>query len=407
MNGGDRFDVAIAGASVAGCTAARLFARAGARVALIERRPDAAAYKVTCTHAILSSASPTIDRLGLASRLQARGGIRILGDAWTPYGGWIRAPDDAPRGWGVTRQTLDPELRELTSGTPGVELMAGRTVIGLLPGDAGAPRGVEVTTREGRTEKIGARLVVGADGRHSTVARLARVPGRVRPNNRFAYFAYWHGVRPRTDRARVWLLDPDGAAHFPNEDDVAVMVAVAHRSRLPEFRADLEGVYTRFFDGLADGPDFSQAERISKVIGVLDHQNVMRPAARNGVAFVGDAALASDPLWGVGVSWAFQSGEWLAQETAAALVDRGQLGPALDRYRRRFRRELGLHHFLIADYSTGRPLSPWERAATRAIARDPALGEAFEEVASRRRSPLRLLDPRLGPHIVRALAHTR
>jgi flavin-dependent dehydrogenase len=38
----DRF-VAIVGASIAGCTAARLFAQAGARVALVERRPDPAA----------------------------------------------------------------------------------------------------------------------------------------------------------------------------------------------------------------------------------------------------------------------------------------------------------------------------------------------------------------------------
>jgi flavin-dependent dehydrogenase len=395
--GDGRFDVAVVGASAAGCATARLFGQAGARVALIEKRPDADAYKVACTHAILSSAAPTIERIGLAQLLHARGAPRVAGDAWTPYGGWIRAPDEAPRGWGVTRRTLDPLVRELAAETPGVELMPGRTATRLLDG------GVEVATRDGQTSAVPARLVVGADGRHSTVARLARVPGRVRPNNRFAYFAYWRGVEPHTDRARVWLLDPDGAAHFPNEDGLAVMVAVAHRSRLPEFRADLEGAYTRSFDGLADGPDFSRAERLSKVIGVLDHANVMRPAARNGVAFVGDAALTADPLFGVGLSWAFQSAEWLAQITAPALLNGGDLGAALDRYRRHFLRELGLHHFLMSDYSTGRLMNRWERAGIRAIASDPTLTRAFEEVASRRRSPLRLLDPRLAPHTVSAL----
>src|SRR4051794_14784966 len=286
MSDGGRFDVAIVGASVAGCTAARLFAQAGARVALVERRPEAEAYKVVCTHAVLSSASPTIERLGLAPLLEARGAMRVLGEAWTPYGGWIPPPENAPRGWGVTRRTLDPLLRELAAGTPGVELMAGRTATRLLPGDGDRPRGVEITARDRRTSAVRARLVVGADGRHSTLARLAGVPGRVRPNNRFAYFAYWRGVPP-TDRARVWLLDPDGAAHFPNEDGLAMMVAVAHRSRLPEFRADLDGAYRRAFEGLADGPDLSEAEQVSKVVGVLDHRNVMRPAARNGVAFVG------------------------------------------------------------------------------------------------------------------------
>jgi 2-polyprenyl-6-methoxyphenol hydroxylase-like FAD-dependent oxidoreductase len=395
------FDVAVVGASVAGCTAARLFGQAGARVALIERRPQADAYKVACTHAVLSSASPTIERLGLAPALEARGGVRILGDAWTPYGGWVHAPDDSPRGWGITRQTLDPLLRELAANTPGVELMSGWTAARLLPG------GVDVArASDRRVTTIRARLVVGADGRHSTVARLARVPGRVRPNNRFAYFAYWRGVRPRTDRARVWLLDPDGAAQFPNEDDLTVMVAVAERKRLREFRTDLEGAYMRSLDGLAGGPDLGGAERVSKVIGLLDHVNVMRPAARPGLAFVGDAALASDPLWGVGVSWAFQSGAWLVDHTAAALLGggRAELDAALDRYARAFRRRLGLHHWVIAGYSTGRMMSPVERAMARAGARNADVGRAFEEVGSRRRSPLRMLDPRLAPHLVAGLS---
>jgi 2-polyprenyl-6-methoxyphenol hydroxylase-like FAD-dependent oxidoreductase len=70
-----RFDVVVVGASIAGCTAARLFALAGARVGLIERRPDPAAYKVVCTHQILSSAVPTIERMGLAPFLEARGAV--------------------------------------------------------------------------------------------------------------------------------------------------------------------------------------------------------------------------------------------------------------------------------------------------------------------------------------------
>ena len=46
--------------------------------------------------------------------------------------------------------------------------------------------------------------------------------------------------------------------------------------------------------------------------------NKMRPAARPGLAFVGDAALATDPLFGVGCGWAFQSAEWLVDDTPAA-----------------------------------------------------------------------------------------
>jgi 2-polyprenyl-6-methoxyphenol hydroxylase-like FAD-dependent oxidoreductase len=296
----------------------------------------------------LSSAVPTIERLGLAPLLEARGAVRTQIEAWTPYGGWIRFPPDVPDGYGVTRQTLDPMLRELAAGTPGVELMEGRTAVRLL-GDDGRPAGVEV---EGPDRAVRARLVVGADGRGSTVARLARVPGRVRPHNRFFYFAYWRGIRPRTTCARVWLLDPDGGAAFPNEDDLTVVAAAPHRSRLPEFRADREGAYERMVAALPDGPDIAHAERVSKLKGILDVR-------------------------------------------------------ALDRYRRAFRRRLGLHHWLIADVSSGRKLTAPERFAVRATAADPLLARALEPVATRRRSPLRMLDPRLAPRLAGHLIEPR
>src|SRR3954454_12105178 len=123
------FDVVVVGASIGGFTAARLFGLAGARVALVERRPDPAAYKVTCTHAILPSGVPTIERLGLAPVIEARGAVWTHGEAWTPHGGWIHAPTDAPHGYGVTRRTLAPALRDLAAQTPGLEFLPGRSVV--------------------------------------------------------------------------------------------------------------------------------------------------------------------------------------------------------------------------------------------------------------------------------------
>jgi 2-polyprenyl-6-methoxyphenol hydroxylase-like FAD-dependent oxidoreductase len=238
-------------------------------------------------------------------------------------------------------------------------------------------------------------LVVGADGRDSTVARLARVPGRVRPHNRFFYFATWRGVRPPTRTNRLWLLDPDVAAQFPNEDDLTVLVTGAHRSRLGEFRADPESAYMGMLFRLADAPDVSDAERVSKVIGKLEMPNVMRPAARPGIAFVGDAALATDPLFGVGLTFAFQSAEWLVDETTRALLEGRNLDAALRRYRRKFLWRLGPHHLQIVDYATGRTTRPLERLTFRAATSDPVVALAIGEVIVRERSPLRLFDPRI------------
>jgi flavin-dependent dehydrogenase len=129
----------------------------------------------------------------------------------------------------------------------------------------------------------------------------------------------------------------------------------------------------------------------------------MRPAARPGVAFVGDAALATDPVFGVGCGWAFQSAEWLVDHTNTALLEGGDLDGALNRYRRAFRRRLGPDHWLIADMSTGRKLRPMERLAFRAATRDPVVARALEEVTTRRRSALRMLDPRVVARLAGAL----
>jgi 2-polyprenyl-6-methoxyphenol hydroxylase-like FAD-dependent oxidoreductase len=400
IGSGERFDVAIVGASIAGCTAARLFAQAGVRVALIERRPDPAAYKVLCTHQILPTATPTIERLGLGPLLDARGVPRTDAEFWTPYGGWYGFPPDGSAGYGVTRRTLDPLLRELAARTPGVELLAGHTVVGLHTED-GRPVGLEVRGPEGADRSLRARLLVGADGRNSTVARLAGVRGRVRPHNRFFYFAYWRGVRPNDTCARGWLLDPDAAALFPNEDGLTVLAAAPHRSRLPEFQADREGAYARMLAGLPDPPDLSDAERVSKLLGKLEMPNVIRPAAKPGLAFVGDAALATDPLFGVGCGFAFQSAEWLVDEVTGPLLGDGGLDTALARYRRKFFRRLGPHHLQIADYASGRRTWAWERAMFRAATIDPVVSGAVGEVVARRKSPLSpLLNLRIAAHLL-------
>src|SRR4051794_37923858 len=172
------FDVVVVGASLAGCASARLFARAGAQVALVERSPDTNAYKVACTHQIQSSAAHAIERLGLAPQLEAAGAARPRAASWTPFGGWLLFPRDAPTGYGISRRLLDPIVRDLATGTSGVEYFLGETIVGL---EVGSERveGVQTERRDRTRRTLRARLIVAADGRRSSVGRLARVPARV------------------------------------------------------------------------------------------------------------------------------------------------------------------------------------------------------------------------------------
>jgi 2-polyprenyl-6-methoxyphenol hydroxylase-like FAD-dependent oxidoreductase len=387
------FDVAIVGASVAGCTAARLFAQSGARVALIEKQGDPRAYKVTCTHAILPAAGPTIERLGLGPALEERGALRTGTDVWTPYGGWLRFPRGEHDGWGVTRHTLDPLLRDLAANTPGVELLGGWTATELM---STGPATITLEDRKHRRMRVRAPLLVGADGRNSTVARLTGVPGRVRPHNRFFYFGYWRGVKPATTSVRLWLQDPDGGgAQFPNEDGLTMLVSSFPRSQAAEVRADHEAAYVARLAGLCDGPDLTEAERVSKVMGKLEMPNVYRLGARPGLAFAGDAAVAADPLFGVGISFAFQTGEWLADAASHQLDHPRGLEAALRRYRRRTLVRLAPHHLQMASYARGRRLNLAERHMIRRAGSDPVVAGAVAAFFTRERTPSVLMQPRV------------
>ena len=109
---------------------------------------------------------------------------------------------------------------------------------------------------------------------------------------------------------------PTAPTRFPNENGLTACCSWAAPRPAARVPGRPQGAYLRDVAALPDAPDLRDATRESKLLGKLDLPNVSRPAARPGLAFVGDAALASDPLWGVGCGWAFQSADWLVQETA-------------------------------------------------------------------------------------------
>lgn len=391
------YDVVIVGGSIAGCAAAALYGRRGARVALVERNPDPAAYKTVCTTYIQASATPVLERLGLVPRLESAGAIRNAADIWTRWG-WIRPVLDGGYGgqrygYNVRRETLDPMLRALAAATPGVELMTGASA-SALQRDGRRVTGVVVSGPDGRERELRAPLVVGADGRGSRVAELAGVKASTKPHGRVAYFAHYRDVATSAGtHSQVWLLEPDVAYAFPQDDGVTILGAMVTRERLPAFRSDPQGSLERVFEGLPEAPSLAGARRVSKVIGKLDMTNTSRTAARDGVAFIGDAAMASDPLWGVGCGFALQSAEWLVERTADAVLSGRGLDSALARYRRRHRQALAGHHFMMNDFSSGRPLNPIERMMFAAAARDDAMCRHLYDFASRQQGVLEFLAP--------------
>jgi 2-polyprenyl-6-methoxyphenol hydroxylase-like FAD-dependent oxidoreductase len=376
------YDVVVVGGSLAGCAAARLLALRGARVAVVEKRPELDAYKVICTHNIQAGAVSAMERLGIGPAIRSAGAVYAQSDIWTRYG-WIRPPDRGLRSVNLRRSVLDPIVRRQAIETPGVDYLPGLTAV-RLEGDEQV-EGVRVSGNGDKERPLTARLVVAADGRDSQVARMAGVAGRVRAHKRFCYFSYFKDVPlPDPNRGMIWFSDPDLAYIHPNEEGVSMVAVMLAKRRLDELRGDPEPAVREHFRSLADAPSLDSARPIAKWFGKLEMPSTIRPAAARGMVFVGDAAQASDPLFGVGCGWAFQSADWLDEEVGPALhgSDR-ELDRALGAYARRHRRELGAHHWFISDYSSGRRFSPLDKLVYSTAARDAELAGRVEDFGTR------------------------
>jgi flavin-dependent dehydrogenase len=157
------------------------------------------------------------------------------------------------------------------------------------------------------------------------IARFAHAAEEAAPNGRLFWWAYYRGVSlPRRVDAQIWPADPDGAVVVPAGNGLHLVGAFASKLHYrAAFASDRPTALERYVAELPDAPDLSGAERVSAVIGTNDYPFVKRdPLPAPGVALIGDAAMASDPLPAVGCGWAFRSAEWLVDAALAGEVDR-------------------------------------------------------------------------------------
>ena len=300
-------------------------------------------------------------------------------------------PERAGYGINLRRERLDPLVREVAAATPGVDLRLGLTAERLLR-EGGAWRGIVVSDRDGGEATLRCNLIVGADGRDSRVAELAGVRERTLPHGRFAYGAYFEGALPEHfPDSQVWFLDPDIAAAFPTDGELVFYVAMATKRKLNEYRRDPEASLVSHVAAVPDAPPIREGRRVGPVIGKLEMPNRVRGPIAPGLALIGDAALATDPLFGVGCGWAFQSAEWLADSVGPALRGAEPLERGLKRYRRRHGRGLRLHAAQIHEYARGRRFAFPDRLVLGAAAGDPEIAARFDAFATRQVTPPRAL----------------
>lgn len=370
-NKGSHYDVIVVGAGIAGCTAALMYARRGLSVALVEKQSSVDAHKTLCTHYLQPGAVPVLRELGLYRPVMDAGGVHSSMHIRSPWGPFTVPHPGRDRGINIRRSFLDPLLRRSALAENGIHLFSGARVNGVRRRDERIV-GIDLCDSEGVTRELDAPLTVAADGRGSSLARLAGITAAQTTNERFSFFAYYRGLPDYPENnVQVWLAERGRAyvAAFPN-GDLTLVSCYVPLARYEQWRGNVEAQYLDFVSRQPDGPDLTSGERVSEILGMHRMPSLLRPRHAPGLALVGDAAMAVDPLAGVGCTWAFQSARMLVRSTAPALAGAASeqsVDHGLARYRRRHKIWFGPQYYAITRFSRAKPYSPVTRGVLRLL----------------------------------------
>lgn len=313
-------DILIVGARVAGSVTAALLGDAGYRVLLV----DAATFPsdTISTHFFRGAGlGAVLSRLGLLDRVLALGCPPLTveydyeGASPAPSIGPPQDPGDVGFCLSCRRLALDTLLIERARSTPGVEVREA-AVVKRLGFEHGRVIGA-VVEHAGSSEDVRARLIVGADGRGSHVARWAEAPEVQREAaSRALYFRYVTGFpspRATVDGPEFSVVGDEMAYVFPSDDGVA---CIAVSINLQVFRAFRTGRDAAFEAGLARHVGlfdrYRAASPISAVLGSGPVDAVRRQPWGPGWALVGDAGMHQDPWTGLGMDNAGMHATFLA-----------------------------------------------------------------------------------------------
>lgn len=393
----NRFDVVVVGARCAGAPLATLLARQGVRVALVERAKFP--RDTLSTHIFEAPGINLLARLGVLNRVRATGAepIRNLDfrqDEFAVKGEVPMRPGDIGGAMSVRRFLLDPILAE-AAAEAGADVMMETTVTGLV--ENGRVTGVRV--RSGGTEReLSARLVVGADGRNSTVAKLAGARKyHVVPSERFAYWGFFEG----TDGAAAPELvfhhwDGRVVAACPADTGLYQVIVIPDKRIMPQFRADIEPGFIEQARACAPVADkLSGARRVGKLLGIVRWESFFRESAGPGWALVGDAGQFKDPTPAQGMTDAFRQAAAMAAAIAGGIGGSdSELDGAVATWARWRDRDAFEHHWMACDLgAAGR--SPVVMPAMMRRLEQRGQLERFTDLFQHRALPSRVFSPPL------------
>jgi len=381
-------DVVIVGGGPAGSATALCLARAGVAVRVIERSPFP--RRKVCGEYLSGGAVDALDRLGVLDQVRARA-VPLRGVRLIPAGAPPVALSFARLALSCAREVLDALLLDAAVGA-GAVVERGRVEELLL--EDGRCTGVRVRTTEGTLETRRARVVAGADGIGSVVARKLGLTKPAHGRGRYAVGGHYTGFGTLDAQVEMYV---GGGAYFalnPLSELHANVMVVVPKQRLAQWSRDVDAGVGDAASALASGVrSFEGASRLGARVSVGPLAHDVRRATAAGAILIGDAAGFVDPFTGQGVFLALTGAERAADAILVALGRPERTAEAFAAYARWRADDVAWRRRLCATVTLLIDVPPLARRAALRLARFPDAATKLMEALGGAIPPQRAFRP--------------
>lgn len=330
------YDAIVIGARCAGSPAAMLLARRGHRVLVVDKATFPS--DTMSTHLVHPPGVAALERWGLLDRLAETGCPPVERYSFdfgpVSVAGSPQPIEGIADAYGPRRTILDKLLVD-AAAEAGAEVREAFTVEELVFED-GAVTGIRGHSKGGDSVTERAKVVIGADGKHSLLAKTVEPETYdERPSQLAMYYAYWSDLPVTGFETTIRADNRRGWAALPTHEGLTCMPFGWPVDEFKANRGDIEG---NFFKAMELAPEFAErvrgAKRETKFIGSAELPGYFRKPYGAGWALVGDAGYHKNPITAMGINDAFRDAELVAGALDDAFRDRRAFEDGMAEYQR-------------------------------------------------------------------------